>query len=83
MKKWSIFYHPKTESELVSLRQYLIYRRKNNTLDYVDSWIQMVATNRLTGHSTGFFSVYTPPKSNLKPRKTKTNKQKAESKTTL
>ncbi|MDP7338545.1 MAG: hypothetical protein QF786_04445, partial [Vicinamibacterales bacterium] len=27
----------------------------------VDEWIEMVAVNRLTGHSRGFFSVYTLP----------------------
>ncbi|MDR3683358.1 MAG: site-specific DNA-methyltransferase, partial [Geothrix sp.] len=27
----------------------------------LDTWIRMVATNRLTGHSPGFFSVYTLP----------------------
>ena len=27
----------------------------------IDRWIAMVATNRLTGHSKGFFSVYTLP----------------------
>jgi len=30
-------------------------------LDAVDEWIRMVAVNRLTGHSPGFFSVYTLP----------------------
>lgn len=30
-------------------------------LDPVDDWLRMVATNRLTGHSPGFFSVYTLP----------------------
>jgi hypothetical protein len=30
-------------------------------LDNVDRWIEMVASNRLTGHSAGFFSVYTLP----------------------
>jgi hypothetical protein len=30
-------------------------------LDSVDDWLCMVALNRLTGHSTGFFSVYTLP----------------------
>jgi hypothetical protein len=30
-------------------------------LDVVDAWIRMVAVNRLTGHSPGFFSVYTLP----------------------
>ena len=29
--------------------------------DPVDDWIRMVAINRLTGHSPGFFSVYTLP----------------------
>ncbi|OGI67189.1 DNA modification methylase [Candidatus Nomurabacteria bacterium RIFCSPHIGHO2_01_FULL_41_91] len=55
----SMFYHPKTESELVSLRDYLI--KKNKKSDFIDDWIKMVATNRLTGHSPGFFSVYTLP----------------------
>ena len=27
----------------------------------MDDWIRMVALNRLTGHSAGFFSVYTLP----------------------
>ncbi len=30
-------------------------------LDPVDDWLRMVALNRLTGHSPGFFSVYTLP----------------------
>ncbi len=30
-------------------------------LDAVDEWLCMVALNRLTGHSPGFFSVYTLP----------------------
>lgn len=30
-------------------------------MDHADAWIRMVATNRLTGHSSGFFSVYTLP----------------------
>jgi hypothetical protein len=54
----SMFYHPDTESEIVSLRNYLKELKKP---DHVDNWIRMVATNRLTGHSSGFFSVYTLP----------------------
>ncbi|MHA1215396.1 MAG: DNA methyltransferase [Candidatus Hodarchaeales archaeon] len=54
----SMFYHSKTESEIVSLRQYFLEKDDN---DYIDDWIRMVATNRLTGHSKGFFSVYTLP----------------------
>ena len=57
----SMFYHPETEAEIVSLRSYLIERAETETEDEVDSWIRMVATNRLTGHSPGFFSVYTLP----------------------
>jgi len=57
----SMFYHPATEGELVSLRQYLLMRKATGREDAVDRWIRMVATNRLTGHSAGFFSVYTLP----------------------
>lgn len=57
----SMFYHPKTESELVSLRSYLSDRAIRNKNDFIDDWIRMVSTNRLTGHSKGFFSVYTLP----------------------
>lgn len=54
-----VFYHEKTLRELCSLRAY--FRKKGNGADATDNWIRMVATNRLTGHSTGFFSVYTLP----------------------
>lgn len=57
----SMFYHRDTESELVSLRTYLQNRKKSCRDDMIDRWIEMVATNRLTGHSKGFFSVYTLP----------------------
>lgn len=57
----SMFYHPKTEAELVSLRNYLINKKDSGTEDDIDRWIRMVATNRLTGHSKGFFSVYSLP----------------------
>jgi len=57
----SMFYHIDTEKELNSLRNYLIEKKENGREDKLDKWIRMVATNRLTGHSTGFFSVYTLP----------------------
>jgi len=57
----SMFYHPKTEAELLALRGQLLVRKKAGLEDRVDRWIRMVATNRLTGHSKGFFSVYTMP----------------------
>lgn len=56
-----VFYHPRTLDRITALRRYLLRRRAEQTLDRVDRWIQMVATNRLTGHSPGFFSVYTLP----------------------
>ncbi len=57
----SMFYHPQTEGELLALRQYLNRKRESGTEDSLDGWIRMVATSRLTGHSKGFFSVYTMP----------------------
>lgn len=57
----SMFYHPDTEAEIVSLKNYLLDKRQSGREDYIDGWIRMVATNRLTGHSPGFFSVYTLP----------------------
>ena len=57
-KKLLVFYHSKTLQQIESLRNYLINKKK---LDKVDSWIRMVALNRLTGHSSGFFSVFTLP----------------------
>jgi len=56
-----MFYHKKTLAEIVSIRKYLLKRISIKKTDEVDRWIQMVATNRLTGHSSGFFSVYTLP----------------------
>jgi DNA modification methylase len=57
----SMFYHKDTEGEIVSLRNYLNDRKVSGEEDKIDKWIRMVATNRLTGHSKGFFSVYTLP----------------------
>lgn len=57
----SMFYHPKTLRRLAALRTYLLDQERAGHLDHVDRWIRMVATNRLTGHSPGFFSVYTMP----------------------
>ena len=51
------FYHPTTLRALKALRSRFLGR----ALDPVDDWIRMVAINRLTGHSPGFFSVYTLP----------------------
>lgn len=56
-----VFYHPKTLAHIEGLRMWLIKREKSGLLDQIDNWIRMVAINRLTGHSSGFFSVYTLP----------------------
>ena len=56
-----VFYHPGTLREIVALKQYLLERRSTGKLDAVDEWICLVSLNRLTGHSPGFFSVYTMP----------------------
>ncbi|MCC7431016.1 site-specific DNA-methyltransferase [bacterium] len=53
----SMFFERKTEAEIVSLKKYFA-GKENDSLDF---WIKMVATNRLTGHSKGFFSAYTLP----------------------
>jgi hypothetical protein len=52
------FYHPQTLRAICALRAWLL---RDAELDPVDCWIRMVALNRLTGHSPGFFSVYTMP----------------------
>jgi len=65
----SMFYHPDTESEIVALKDYLRERLASGEEDDADRWIRMVATNRLTGHSAGFFSVYTlPPNQAVTPK---------------
>lgn len=56
-----VFYHPETLREIAALKKYLLDRRAANTLDAVDDWLCLLALNRLTGHSNGFFSVYTLP----------------------
>lgn len=65
----SMFFHPDTEKEIVSLKDYLVDRNDHARMDQIDRWIAMVATNRLTGHSNGFFSVYTlPPNQAVSPQ---------------
>ena len=55
------FFHKDTLREIISLKEYLLKREESGEIDNVDAWIRMVAINRLTGHSGGFFSVYTLP----------------------
>jgi DNA methylase len=56
------FYSPRTLRHLCALRGWLIEKAPlDGPSSPVDDWIRMVAINRLTGHSPGFFSVYTLP----------------------
>jgi hypothetical protein len=56
------FYSPRTLRHICALRSWLIDCAPLDRIpDPVDDWIRMVAINRLSGHSPGFFSVYTLP----------------------
>ena len=57
------FYHPTTLRHLTVLKEWLLDEAPldDSAPDPVVDWIRMVAINRLTGHSPGFFSVYTLP----------------------
>src|SRR6266480_1484646 len=64
------FYHRDTLREIFALRSHLLSHKIDPIISQVDDWIRMVATNRLTGHSAGFFSVYTlPPNQALTPKR--------------
>ena len=58
---FEVFFEERTLRQIGNLRRYLLERRAAGAEDAVDRWIRMVALNRLTGHSRGFFSVYTLP----------------------
>jgi len=51
------FYHPRTLADITRLRDHFM----SSPDDPVDDWLRMICLNRLTGHSSGFFSVYTLP----------------------
>ena len=56
------FYSPRTLRRLCALREWLhAGGAVDGAASPMDDWIRMVALNRLTGHSPGFFSVYTLP----------------------
>lgn len=66
----TMFYEAETLWEILSLKNYFLKRERENSMDAVDKWLRMVATNRLTGHSTGYFSVYTlPPNQAVSPKR--------------
>lgn len=53
-----VFYHPKTLTAILHLRDLCAERADQDPLW---DWIRMVTLTRLTGHSSGFLSVYTLP----------------------
>ena len=61
LESFEVFFDERTLNQICRLRAYLAERRATGRADKIDHWIQMVAINRLTGHSKGFFSVYTLP----------------------
>ena len=56
-----VFYHRETLRQIHALQRWFAQRMAAGAFDAVDDWIRMIALNRLTGHSPGFFSVYTLP----------------------
>ena len=60
-ERFDVYYHPSTLRQIVALRGWLRDREAIGEFDNVDDWIRLVAMSRLTGHSPGFFSVYTLP----------------------
>jgi DNA modification methylase len=60
-KNLLVFFEQQTLTELYGWRSYFRARQATGIFDEVDAWLQMTACNRLTGHSKGFFSVYTLP----------------------
>ncbi|MFU7529669.1 DNA methyltransferase [Qipengyuania sp. ASV99] len=57
------FFHPETLRRLCVLREHLLELApiSQTQPDRAVDWVRMVAINRLTGHSAGFFSVYSLP----------------------
>ncbi len=52
-----VFFHETTLQEIYGWRAYFQQAQR----DIIDAWLQMVICTRLTGHSSGFFSVFTLP----------------------
>ena len=52
-----VFFHENTLQEIYGWRTYFQQEQR----DVVDAWLQMVVCGRLTGHSSGFFSIFTLP----------------------
>lgn len=60
-EKLLVFYHPQVLGKIISIKEWILQREKDKTLDKTDDWIRMICINRMSGHSPGFFSVRTMP----------------------
>lgn len=58
---FDVFFEQRTLRQICNLRGQFLAKRSSGEDDNIDRWIEMVAINRLTGHSKGFFSVYSLP----------------------
>ena len=68
-----VFYHPDVLRSLCSLKHYFAMRLSDGDYDAVDDFIRLVALTRLSGHSPGFFSVYSlPPNQAVSPTSQRT-----------
>ncbi len=56
-----VFFHEDTLREIYAWQTHFQSVKSTDHSYKVDAWLQMVACSRLTGHSRGFFSVYTLP----------------------
>lgn len=55
------FYHKDTLKHIEALRAWIKLQLESTPNDNIVEWIRMVALNRLSGHSSGFFSGMTMP----------------------
>jgi len=60
-EEFLVFYHPKTLQQICALRNYLLTNQQHRALSREEDWNRLITLNRLTGHSSGFLSVYTMP----------------------
>jgi DNA modification methylase len=70
----TMFFHKETLNEILKVKTYF---SQKESLDMVDKWVRMLVLNRLTGHSSGFLSVFTlPPNQAISPeRQVKVNEK--------
>ncbi|HZW49395.1 MAG TPA: DNA methyltransferase [Bacillota bacterium] len=55
------YFSPQILAQLLSLRQYLLVKQRENKLDQIDRWLRFVMTERLLGSGETYFSYPTLP----------------------